>query len=309
MRIARWYVLALVLAIIWLSAKPLFKSRELGSKERPINLMLTPSTDAQAIIRNGEELGAYLYKKTGLHVRVSVPNYYITVVEAFGTSRADIAIMNTFSYLLANSKYNAQPVLKVKRRHGELSYRGEFIVRADKGITSLSQLEGKTIAFVDPSSTSGYIYPSEMLKRQNIKPKEEMFANGHSQVVMKVYQGEVDAGAVFYSPPDTVTGELLDARCKVATQFPDVYDRVKIIALTDPIPNDPVVVRNGLPHEIVEKLVSALLDFQTTAEGKAALMAIASVEGFVRTNNSDYNEVRNLVARYGINLEAQLKNK
>lgn len=307
MRIGRYYLAATLLVLTWLSVRPLFADRSLGSENNPVRIMLTPSTDAQAIIRNGEILAAYIEWQTGYKVRVDVPNYYITVVEALGTSRADVAIMNTFSYLLAHSKYGAEARLRVARRHGELTYKGEFIVRADGDIDSLTQLNGRTIAYVDPSSTSGYIYPKEMLRQRGITTSREMFANGHNQVVTKVYQGDVDAGAVFYSPPDALTGEILDARCKVVTQYPDVYEKVKIIALTDSIPNDPVVVRKNLDEKVRRAVIGALLKFQSTSEGRTALMTIASIEGFVPASDSDYNDVRALVERYGINLEATLK--
>lgn len=310
MRIARVYILVTICIIGWLTIRPLFvQDLSPGSEKNPIRLMLTPSTDAQAIIRNGDILAEYLFEKTGLHVSVAVPNYYITVVEAFGTERADMAIMNTFSYLLAHSKYGARAVLRVARRYGELSYRGEFIVNAKSGIDSLYQLQGRTIAYVDPSSTSGYIYPKEMLRLRGVVPRQEVFANGHNQVVTKVYQGDVDAGAVFYSRPDSLTGERLDARAKIATEHPDVFEVVKVIALTEEIPNDPVVVRKGLPQDVVDKLIAALLSFQETPEGKQSLMTIASVEGFRRTTDEDYSAVRTLVAKYGIDVESAVRKK
>jgi phosphonate transport system substrate-binding protein len=146
-----------------------------------------------------------------------------------------------------------------------------------------------------------------MLKKRGVVVREEMFAGGHTQSVLKVYQGDVDAAAAFYSPRDSVTGEYLDARAKVAPSHPDVYDRVKILCLTEPIPNDPVVMRKGLPQAIERALLAALLDFQKTPEGKASLMQIASVEGFVPTVDADYNDVRKLVSTYGIDLEGELR--
>jgi len=299
----------LVVGLAWLSLRPLLHDRSLGSKENPIRVMLTPSVDARTIMRNGDSLASFIQSRTGLHVRVTVPSDYITVVEAFGTGRADVAIMNTFSYLLAHAKYDAVARLRVVRRQGELTYRGEFIVRDDSGINSIRELHGRSIAYVDPSSTSGYIYPKEMLRQAGVVPKEEMFAKGHNQVVLKVYQGDIDAGAVFYSPPDTLTGELLDARCKIVNEHPDVYQKVRILALTDEIPNDPVVMRANLSREIQDKVVAALLEFQKTEAGLASLVAIASVEGFVVTTDAEYNDVRRLVKLYGIDLEASLKKK
>lgn len=307
MRIGKYYLIAVVGILAWLSVQPLMVDRSIGSKGNPIRIMLTPSTDAQAIVQNGEVLADFIRGQTGLEVRVDVPNFYITVVEAFGTNRADVAIMNTFSYLLANSKYGATASMRVARRDGELTYRGEFIVRYDSGIDSLPQLAGKTIAYVDPSSTSGYIYPKELLKRRGIRTKEEMFANGHSQVVLKVYQGDIDAGAVFYSPPDKKTGERLDARCKIAPQHPDVYDKVKILELTEAIPNDPVVFRANFPDEIKKKIIDALMKFQSTPQGRTSLMTIASIEGFVPTTDAEYDDVRMLVSKYGVNVEDVLR--
>ncbi|MDZ4746675.1 MAG: phosphate/phosphite/phosphonate ABC transporter substrate-binding protein [bacterium] len=298
-----------VLGLAWLTIRPLLHDRSLGSEENPVRIMLTPSVDARTIIRNGDSLASFIQQRTGYNVRVTVPSDYITVVEAFGTGRADVAIMNTFSYLLAHAKYGANARLRVVRRQGELTYRGEFIVRDDSGINSIRELHGRSIAYVDPSSTSGYIYPKEMLRSAGVVPKEEMFAKGHNQVVLKVYQGDVDAGAVFYSPPDTLTGELLDARCKIVNEHPDVFQKVRVLALTQEIPNDPVVVRADLPKDMQDNIVAALLEFQATEAGKRALNAIASVEGFVVTSNDAYNDVRRLVERYGIDLEASLKKK
>lgn len=310
MKIARFYLIAIVAVILWISLSPLLEyGSEPGSKSNPIRLMLTPSTDAHEIIRDGAKLAEYLHQTTGLYVEISVPSYYITVVEAFGTARADMAIMNTFSYLLANKKYGAKAVLRVARRYGELTYRGEIIVHASSGIDSLYQLNGKTIAYVDPSSTSGYIYPKEMLRLRGVVPRQEVFANGHNQVVTKVYQKDVDAGAVFYSRPDSVTGERLDARCKVVTEYPDVYEKVKVIALTKEIPNDPVVVRKDLPEPTVKKLIDALIAFASTPDGKTSLMTIASVEGFQITSDEDYQSVRELVSRYGVDVEQTVRKK
>lgn len=308
MRPATGYLTVTLLLIVWLSVRPLLDGdTPLGSQANPIRIMLTPSTDAQAIIRDGEVLARYITQRTGLHVTVAVPNFYITVVEAFCTNRADIAIMNTFSYLLAHKKYGANAVMRVARRYGELSYRGEFIVHAESGIESIDQLRGKSIAYVDPSSTSGYIYPKDMLRKRGITPRQEMFAYGHNQVVTKVYTRDVDAGAVFYSRPDTVTGEQLDARTKIKTEHPDVFQKVRVIGLTEEIPNDPVVARKGLDRSIISRICEALLSFQQTDDGKKALMTIASVEGFQRTSDAAYNDVRTLVASYGVDVEKQLR--
>lgn len=307
MRYAPYYLAALVLALSWLTIRPLLEDRSLGSKHQPIVVMLTPSVDAQRISKSGDSLMAYLHARTGLHFRSSVPTNFIAVVEAFGAGKADIAIMNTFSYLLANTKYNAHAALKVVRRDGELSYRGQLLARAGEDINSLEDLRGRRIAYVDPSSTSGYIYPKALLQQRGIVTGEEVFANKHDNVVTMIYQRQVDAGATYYSPADKKTGELLDARARVKAQFPDVFEKIKILELTEPIPNDPVVFRDKFPADVERRIIDALLAYAGTARGKASLMDIASVEGLAPSSDAEYADMRKLVTTYSVDVEKALR--
>lgn len=309
MRYAKFYVPLLLAALVWLTVRPLFEDRSLGSKHRPIQFLLTPSVDAQKVSTNGDALMQYLHERTGLYFRSSVPSNFIAVVEAFGSGQADLAIMNTFSYLLANSKYNAHAMMKVVRRNGELSYRGQIIAHVQSGIASLQDLRGRRMAFVDPSSTSGYIYPKALLSKSGIQTGEEVFANKHDNVVTMIYQRQVDAGATYYSPPDTKTGEILDARARVKQQFPDVFSKIKIIQLTDEIPNDPVVVRDGFPVVLRDKILKALLEYSATPAGKASLKEIASVEGLTQSNDEDYAQIRALIRTYSVDVERVLSKK
>ncbi len=303
MKYAKFYLLVLVAALVRVSLIPWQQSQELGSEGNPIKFVMTPSVDAQQIVSSADQLIDFLEKETGYHYSYSVPASFIAVVEAFGTGKADISIINTFSYLMAHQKYGARAVLRVVRRDGETYYRGMFISRTGSGIDSLPDIAGKRIAYVDPASTSGYILPKATLDRLGIRPAEEVFAMKHDNVVTMVYQGQVDVGAAYYSPPDKRTGEPLDARARVRQQFPDVFDVIQIIGFTDSIPNDPVIVRKDLPDEIVEKTIQALIKFQQTPEGREALWAIYSVEGFIETDDSDYDPLRDILRRLDYNLE------
>jgi phosphonate transport system substrate-binding protein len=301
------YALVLLAGLVRLSVEPLLRSQELGSAGRPLRLMLVPSVDAQKVTRSAEALVQFLRQYTGYAVEASVPTSYIAVVEAFGAGKADVAAMNAFSYLLAHERYGVRAVLRVVRRGGETSYRGQIITHVESGIESLPQLTGRRIAYVDPASTSGYILPKALLERLGIRPAEEVFAMRHDNVVSMVYQRQVDAGATYYSPPDPETGEIRDARARLLAQYPDVIQKVRILALTDSIPNDPVVVRADLPEEVVQKLVQGLLAFQATPEGRRALFEIYSVEGFAPVRDQDYDGLRMLLRQYVKDVERLLR--
>ena len=280
------------------------RDTKLGSADNPIKLYFTPSVDADTIASNSTDFLQYLEKETGYFFKTGIPTNYISVVEAFGSSRADIGVMNSFGYLMANEKYGAQAKLKVIR-HGHDYYQGQIIAHVDSGIESVKDLEGKKFAFTDPSSTSGYMFPLKIMMDNNVNLGNKTFAIKHDNVVTMVYQKQVDAGATYYSAPSE-DGKIRDARSRVKTQFPDVEDKVKIVKITEKIPNDPFVFRKDLPKEITDKFIAAVKKYISTENGKKVFTNIYSVEGLVDATDNDYDGLRKLINTININLEEQL---
>jgi len=276
----------------------------IGSENNPVKLYFTPSVESETITESSKEMITFLEKETGLFFSTSVPTNYITVVESFGSDRADVAFMNSFGYLLANEKYKANAELRVIR-YNDSYYRGQIIASAASGITKIEDLQGKRVAYTDPSSTSGYLLPSKMLKDKNIIPGNTVFAMKHDNVVTMIYQGQVDAGATYYSPPGP-NGEIKDARARVLTQFPEVEEKIKIIALTDSIPNDPIVFRNGIEDSIKKKIIDALLKYIKTEEGKTIFKNMYGMDGIIITNDRDYNGLRKIISEMNINISETL---
>lgn len=280
------------------------KKAELGTAANPVKLFFVPSVDAKVLETNAKVFKDYLEKETGYKFEVSIPQSFIAVVEAFGTKRADVAAINTFGYILAYEKYGAEARITVLR-HGSPTYQSQFIAKADGPIKNLSDLSGKKVAFVDPASASGYLLPMKTLRDRKINPKETVFAMKHDSVVSMIYQGQVDAGATFYSPPSDAGIE--DARRLVKTQYPDVEKKIKIVDLSDPIPNDPIVFRKEMPEEMKAKIVDAFLKFVATPEGKQAFKDIYSVDELKKATDKDYDAVRTMLTALGKSADELVK--
>lgn len=281
------------------------KKGPLGTTDNPIKLYFVPSVDAKVIEDGSQIIRKYLEKTTGYKFKVSIPASYVTVVEAFGTKRADIAAFNTFGYIMANKKFGAEAKMTVLR-YGRATYRGQIVARADSNIKSLKDIAGKKFAFVDPSSTSGYLLPLRDLKAVGVEPKQTVFAFKHDNVITMVYQKQVDAGASFYSPPEN--GLIQDARRLVKTQFPDVEKVIKIIKLTDAIPNDPIVFRKDLPQEIKDKVVDVFMKYVKTPEGKEVFEKLYGVTGLKAATDKDYDGVREMLKTLGATAQGLMKN-
>lgn len=268
---------------------------ELGSIKNPIKMFLIPGQDPKLLEDNGKRVAAYLSEKSKLNFDVKVPTSYIAVVEAFGSNKADIAVMNTFGYILAHEKYGAEAHL-MGTHFGQKSYQGQIITR--KGhLKKVEDINGKKFAYVDPASASGFLQPTELFRKKNIKPKEFVFGGKHDTVIAMVYQKQVDAGATFHSPESQ--GKPQDARKLVLTQFPDVFDKIQILALTDPIPNDPIVFRKDLPQAMKSKIQALLVEYLKTDDGKHTFMELYNMNDVVPVTDEHYDDVRKSLQRLG----------
>jgi len=277
----------------------------LGTKNNPVKLYFTPSVDADTIASNSDDFIKFLEKETGLFFKTGIPTSYIAVVEAFGSERADIGVMNSFGYLMANEKYGAEAKLRVIR-YGHDYYQGMIVANADSGINTVADLKDKRFAFVDPSSTSGYMFPLKLVKDAGIELGNTTYAMKHDNVITMVYQKQVDAGAAYYSAPGD-DGSIRDARQRVQTQFPDVAEKVKIVAITEKIPNDPFVFRKNLSSEITSKFVEALKKYIATENGQKVFKNIYSVDGIIDSTDADYNGLRDMIKSINVKTEDLIK--
>jgi phosphonate transport system substrate-binding protein len=276
----------------------LFAIETIGTKEHPINLAMVPGLDNVILKENGTIIQKFLEKETGLVFNLVVPNSFIAVVESMGTKRIDIALMNTFGYTLAHEKYNAHAAL-IGTFKGKSEYFGQIIARFD-GPKNLAELNGKTFAYVDPASTSGYILAKEALRIENVKLKNSMFAGKHDTVVNLVYQGRVDAGATYHTPSND--GIPQDARTLVKTQYPDVLEKIKILKITGPIPSDPIVFEASFPKNLEIKIVAALKKcIEETKEGKEAFLKTYHLDGLKDASDKDWDQFREVLKKINSN--------
>lgn len=304
MKILKRPLFGLLLVAVSISSITCFAEDKLGTRDNPIKIFFTPSVDANTIATNSVSFLRFMEKETGLYFKSGIPSNYVAVVEAFGSNRADVAVMNSFGYLLAHSKYGAEAKLKALR-HGKDYYAGAIYVSEKSGIKTLKDLNGKKFAFTDSSSTSGYLYPLKIFNDERIKLGNTIFAIKHDNVITMVYQGQVDAGAAFYS--DAIDGKMKDARERVLTQFPDVEKKVKVLKITDKIPNDPFVFRKGMDPAITNKIVAGLMKYIGTEEGKKTFNNIYSIDGIVPATNKDYDSLRAVIKAANVDVGSLVK--
>src|SRR5687768_16614736 len=154
------------LLVLLLLGLVLFISRT-AEADKPLHLVLTPSQKPTDLLAAGQEFGKTLGELVGVPIRVTVASDYAAVIEALRNQTADLAFVHPAGYVLANREAKAMIVAK-NQWHGKTTFFSRFYVRKDSGIKTLEDLRGKTMAFVDPASSSGYIYPMVLLIQKGL---------------------------------------------------------------------------------------------------------------------------------------------
>lgn len=266
-----------------------------AQSQQAVDLYLTPSVSEQLLKTNGDFIKTFLEKETGISIQLKIPQSYDELIDDFGAQTSCFAFMSSQSYVVANARHKAMVKLRIVR-FGHSVYQGMIITHVNSGIRSLKDLQGKTIAYTDELSTSGYLYPKKILEKADVKPGREILVKKHDEVVRQVYERKVDAGAAFYSTAGS-NGELRDARARIADQYPDVEKKVVVLVKTDLIPNDPVVFSRNFNPAQANKICMALMKLSQDPKGKQVLLDLYGTEGFVKASDADYNSLRQVIGK------------
>lgn len=192
-------------------------------------------------------------------------------------------------------------------------YYGCIFTRSDSPVRRIEDLNGRRFAFSDETSTSGHIFPRLLLNRSGVTLGRIYYAGGHPNAVQAVWDGKADAGSAFYSPPSEQharDGTLVgDARHLVTRRMADIEARrrfleeVRVLVLTDPIPNDVCVVRRGFPQRTWERLERSIQRFVATADGKLALHDLVAGVAVNPASDATFDGFRRALATAGMSAE------
>jgi phosphate/phosphite/phosphonate ABC transporter binding protein len=233
-------------------------------------------------------LGSHLHVKT----RLIAPEGYGASGDVLGNGEADLADLAPLAYVRAKARYPHIRVVLALIADGSPTYAGYLIVRSDSPFFRLEDLKGRKLAFVDPDSSSGYLYPMYLLRSHGIDPSkyfsETVFLGTHDKVLDSVWSGDVDVGA-------TYSKALAYTRNRGVN--PMDY---RIVAKTARIPNDAFCVRSGLPEAVVENIVAAMEPLSTlTPEGREILGRTLQSNGFIPADDNHYAEIREVAEKLG----------
>ncbi|HLB59043.1 MAG TPA: phosphate/phosphite/phosphonate ABC transporter substrate-binding protein [Bdellovibrionota bacterium] len=266
--------------------------KEKPNEQQVFTMGFNPPENAEVVQTNADALAKVLEEKTGYKFKTFIATDYTALVEALRSHRVDFAWLAPFSYVQAEKLADAEVLLKAVR-HGTPYYFSAIIVRADSPYKTVEDLKGQTIAWVDPSSSSGHIFPKAALMEKGINPdtffSKQIFAGSHDALLLSILNGTTTAGATFSNDEKGDTGawtQLLKG---------DDTKKIRPIFVTKPIPGDTLSTSKYFREhnpEVVKKVTETLVSFKDDPKGQELLKNLYRIDYLTEATSQDYEPVR-----------------
>ena len=226
--------------------------------------------NAQDRVNSYQCLADYAAEELGVEVKIFTPADYAGVIQGLLGGTLDMSWLGASSYAATylQDPEAVEPVLVKVNMDGSIGYHSIGFARADSGITSIDDMEGKVFGFGDPNSTSGYLIPSIEIPqyKDGITMEsgdyfgEVKFTGGHEQTIVAVNNGDIDGGVTWADGQGNWEDGYNSGALRKAVDagLVDMNDLVQIWK-SNVIPEGPIVLRKDLPEDVKAKM-TALVD-------------------------------------------------
>ena len=282
-------------ALALLAAAPVFGQSDWRTDYAVIKIGMLSGENEQDRMSRAEPMRLYLAETLGVEVEMFSAGNYDGVIQAMAASQIEFAFHGSSSYAAAwqASDGNIVPLLTSQNADGSTGYYSIITVRCDSGITDLAGLAGKTLAFADPDSTSGYAVPLfNLINVENIDPETYFsaipFSGSHEAGVQGVVAGTFDAAATYQD--SEVNGVYQNMENK--GMIPE--GEVCVIWESPEITSGPLAARADLPADMIEAVTAAVEAFPTNDQEAFRLWTnfdeaeTNPTTGYVRVNHERY---------------------
>jgi phosphonate transport system substrate-binding protein len=260
-----------------------------ASWPKELTFALLSTENAAEVTRRWGPIIVQLEKDLRIRVKSVTATDYRGTIEALKFKKAEIGHLGPKAYVEAstNNYANVEPVAQLQLANGSLGYRSCLIVHADSDMFSPEDTMGKTFAFNDPNSTSGYLVPSSFfMTEMSIDPQKHfskvIFSGSHEASILAVANRKVEVASTNLPDLQQLTRENKVPR-----------GGLRVIWVSKLIPNDPVVVRKDLPPTLRAAIQESLVSMKS--RNPEAFKEIGAwIGNFVSADDAKYQVIRDL---------------
>ena len=250
-----------------------------------LRIGVTPYLGREKMESGFAPLRKHLQRRLGVPVQLVIAKNYADLGRMLHDGEVDVGEFTPLSYVLAKLDYPELHLLLREISAGTSTYLSYVYVRADDPAETITALRGRSFCYVDPQSTSGYLYPRALLWEHHIDPDtffgRTVFAGDHVACLHKVLDGEIDAAAIY-------SGAVAQARREDLPVF-----RLKVVAKTRRIPYGAYCARGEMPDAALQRFRNELLQLsERSPEGPRLVGRGIKIDAWTEADDADYNPVR-----------------
>ena len=230
-----------------------------------------------------ERFVGHLGQVLGVRLRMVFRRTYAEANALLRTGEALAGIVCTGAYVAGHEEFGLLPIA-APIMADRYEYRSYIIVAASSPVRSFDELRGKSFAFSDPLSNTGFCYPAYLCAMEQESARgffaRTLYTYGHDASIEAIANGLAEGAAV-----DSLVYEFLREK------EPALVARTRVIARSEPFAIQPIVASPAAPCEFRENLARVLLAMHETASGCNVLAALGAVR-FVEADDGAYAAVR-----------------
>jgi phosphonate transport system substrate-binding protein len=258
-----------------------------GAK-KSINIAVLPCTDIVMTFKKFHPLVTYLTQKTGLSVRLVVPENLTRFETSLNNGEIDFALQDPHTFLKLAHLFDKESLIGVLNIEGGTTQSGVVVVRKDSAIKQITDLKGKTVMFGPKFSASKWLAAKLLFEdnRINIEKDLRAYFNGGccEDIAFSVYLKAVDAGVVckhFLGEHEEKQKDLgIDAT------------KIVIIGQTKAVPMKVLSARKGTSKDTISKINQALLALDRKNPEHVKILFSAEIGGFNKNLDGDFPSIK-----------------
>ena len=262
------------------------------------NIGILGGENAQDRLTSTECFRTKVEELLGVKTNVFTPADYDGVIQGLLGGTIDYAGLGASAYakIYLTDPEAVDVQMTTQNVDGSTGYYSIGFARADSGITSMDDVKGKSFAFADPNSTSGYLVPGAELTAAYGKLEdyfsEVKMSGGHEQTIVGVSNGDFEAGVSWADGLGNWEDGFTNGAFRKAADS-GLVDMNQIVEIwrSKLIPNGPYVVRRALPQDVKDKL-NVLVDTMWETDAECAYsLAAGEAKDFVPVTHADFEGV------------------
>ncbi len=233
-----------------------------------------------------KELFGYISRKTNKKIKIIQRKTYSEVNKLLNNNQVDIAFICSGAYV--NDRRNGYPIkiVAIPVINGKPTYQAYIITYKSSGIKKFEDLKGKSFAFTDPLSNTGYLYAISRIKTLGYNKKkffkDYVFTYAHDISIQLVAKQIIDGASV--------DGLIFDY---LQHSPPKRLKNIRIVEKSQLFGIPPIVVPPTTPDSALKKLQRILCQMDKDTTGIKILKKLM-IDRFVPANDSLYNSIRRM---------------